>query len=160
LVGNQLVFVAGGLTAKISAADAPPGTLATALGLIGGTQPANGYLSGDLPTFPDFPTATAAVTVRASGGPPVVISFAAPTYLDAAAQGLQAALQAIALGTKVAVMGTRLLFLPPGATTFTFGPAPLDSTSVLLLQLHGLYNVRVRVNGSDSIDDVSVELPQ
>jgi hypothetical protein len=63
-------------------------------------------------------------------------------------------------GAKVGVLGTQLVILPGAATALTFGPAPLDSVSVLLLQLHGLYNVRVRVNGSDSIDDISVELPQ
>lgn len=161
LMGNQLVLVAGGLTAAINATDAPPpGTLASALGLTTGTQPGNGYLSGDLSIFPTFPSPTAALTVRAGANPPVAISFPAPTYIDVAAQALQAALQPVSPGTEVVVIGTRLLFLPGGAANLTFGPTPVDSTSVLLLQLHGLYNVRVRVNGSDSIDDISIEVPQ
>lgn len=161
LFGSQLVLVAGGLTASITATDGP-GTLASALKLTSPQPPgaSNGYLSGDLSIFPTFPGSTAALTASAGGGPGTVIKFASPTYIDVAAQALQTALQPVSAGAKVGVLGTQLLILPGAATKLAFGTTSSDATSVLLLQLHGLYNVRVRVNGSDSIDDISVELPQ
>jgi len=90
----------------------------------------------------------------------MIIKFPSPTYIDVAAQTLQTAIQPVSPGAIVAVLGTQLLILPGAATKLAFGTTSSDATSVLLLQLHGLYNVRVRVNGSDSIDDISVELPQ
>jgi hypothetical protein len=162
LFGNRLVLVAGGLTAAIAAADTATGTLASHLGLTAAQPPgaAQGYLSGDLATFPTFPGPQVGLTVQVGAGPVVPIAFPAPTYLDVAAAALQAALQTASPGALVGVLGTQLLVMPGSAAKLTFGPTPTDALSVLLLQLHALYNVRVRVNGADSVDDITVELPQ
>jgi hypothetical protein len=161
LFGNQLVLVPGGLTATIVAADSGTGTLASALGLTG-TQPPgakNGYLSGDLSTFPDFPGAQVGISVQLGAGPVVPISFPAPTYLDVAAASLQTALQTASPGAMAGVLGTQLLMLPGAAANLAFTATFTDTLSVLLLQLHAMYNVRVRVNGADSVDNITVELP-
>jgi hypothetical protein len=161
LFGNQLVLVPGGLTATITAADTASGTLASALGLTGPQPPGanHGYLSGDLSTFPTFPSAQVGLSVQLGGGAVVPISFPAPTYIDVAAASLQAALQTVSPGARVAVLGTQLLVLPGAAADLTFTATATDALSVLLLQLHALYNVRVRVNGADSVDNITVELP-
>jgi hypothetical protein len=162
LFGNRLVLVPGGSTAPITAADAAPGTLASSLGLTGPLPPGanTGYLSGNLAAFPAFPGAQVGLSVQLGAGPVVPISFPAPTYLDVAAASLQAALQAVTPGALAGVLGTQLLLLPGSAADLTFTATLTDGLSVLLLQLHAQYNVRVRVNGADSIDHITVELPQ
>jgi hypothetical protein len=167
LFGNRLVLVPGGLTAPITAGDSGLGTLASALGLTGPQPPgtATGYLSGDLSTFPTFPGPQADLTVQIGGPPGFPIAFPSPTYIDVAASALQSQIQAASAAPAyanalVGVLGTQLLVLPGAAAAVAFGPTLTDGISVLLLQLHAVYNVRVRVNGADSIDDVAVELPQ
>lgn len=162
LFGNRLALVPGGLTAPITATDEAPGTLASALGLTGPQPPGanNGYLSGNLAAFPAFPGAQVGLSVQLGAGPVVPISFPAPTYLDMAAASLQAALQTVTPGALAGVLGTQLLLLPGAAADLTFTATLTDSLSVLLLQLHAQYNVRVRVNGADSVDNITVELPQ
>jgi uncharacterized protein DUF4255 len=162
-VGSLLVLVPGGLTATITAADSPPGTLASALGLTGPPPPgaSHGYLSGDLSTFPAFPGPQVGLTVQVGAGPSASIALPAPTYIDDAAAALQNAIQAAGYAnTLVSVLGAQLLVLPAAAAAVTFGTTLADAVSVLLLQLHALYNVRVRVNGAESIDEATVELPQ
>lgn len=96
-----------------------------------------------------------------AGLPPgVAVTLAAPTYIDVGANLLQAAIQTVSPGALVGVLGTQLLIMPGAATSLTFGPTLSDAVSVFLLQLHARYNVRVRVNGYDSIDDTTLELPQ
>lgn len=163
LFAKRLVLVAGGLTPQIAAADVAPGTLATALGLTA-PQPAgatHGYLSGDLSVFPVFaPGTQVGLSVALGAGPTTQIAFAAPATLTDAAPALQTALQAVFPNTMVAVLGTQLLIMPGAGAEISFDKTLTDSLSVILLQLHALYNVRVRVNGADSIDDVTLELPQ
>jgi Pvc16 N-terminal domain len=162
LFGTRLVLVPGGLTATMTASDPAPGVLAGALGLTG-PQPAganNGYLSGDLSTFPVFPGPQVGLSVQLGAGAVVPISFPAPTYLDVAASSLQTAIQSVSPGALVGVVGTQLLVLPGAAADLTFTASPTDALSVLMMQLHAMYNVRVRVNGADSLDNVTVELPR
>jgi hypothetical protein len=163
LFGKRLVLVAGGLTKPIVVADAVGGALATALGFNLVPIPpgaSHGYLSGDLSEFPAFPGSTVGVTVQAGLPPGVAVTLAAPTYIDVGANLLQAAIQTVSPGALVGVLGTQLLIMPGAATSLTFGPTLSDAVSVFLLQLHARYNVRVRVNGYDSIDDTTLELPQ
>jgi hypothetical protein len=166
LLGTRVVLVAGGLTAPITAADSGGGTLASALGVTGAQPPgaSHAYLSGDLSVFPAFASNTPGVHIQiaATGAD---LSFQAPTYLGNAATILQTAIQAANpaasfTGALVGVLGSQLLFVPGSADDITFTPTISDSQSLLLLQLHAIYNVRVRVNAADSIDDVGVELPQ
>ena len=54
-----------------------------------------------------------------------------------------------------------MLFRSPGAAGLvTFDAPPGDTTTVVELQLHARFAVRVRVNGAESIDDAVLELPQ
>jgi hypothetical protein len=166
LVGTQVVLIAGGLTAAITAADAGGGTLASALGL-NAAQPAgatHAYLSGDLSLFPTFSVTNPAVHIQI-GATGADLSFRALNYLQDAATVLQAAIQAANpapafSAALVGVLGSQLLFIPGAAADIAFTPTIFDTQSILLLQLHAIYNVRVRVNAADSIDDVGLELPQ
>jgi hypothetical protein len=165
LMGSQIVLLAGGLTANITAADSGGGTLATFLGL-NGAQPAgatNIYLSGDLSLFPSFSRTSLGVNVQIGAAADVI--FAPPTYLDDAATVLQAAIRAASpapgfAGMLVGELGTQLLFVPGAASAITFSATAADADTVSILQLRAGYNVRVRVNGAESIDNAAVELPQ
>ncbi len=88
-----------------------------------------------LAAFAAFTTATP--TLRALIGTPSTITLAAvPADLAAAAAELEAALQPVAAGAQVEVLGQRLLVTPPtSGDALLFAPAPADATTVAELRL-------------------------
>jgi hypothetical protein len=62
--------------------------------------------------------------------------------------------------TRVAVLGSQLLIIPGGTEPANFeGVSSGDQTTIAELRLRARYPVRVRVNGAESIDQQSLELP-
>jgi hypothetical protein len=60
----------------------------------------------------------------------------------------------------VAVLGSQLLIVPGGAGPANFeGVSSGDQTTVAELLLRARYPVRVRVNGAETIDHESLEMP-
>jgi hypothetical protein len=167
LLGARLAIVPGDLRGPITAAASGSSTLITALGL-DAAQPAwaaNALLSGTLVPFPSFGGTPLGLTVTIGSVGPKTVSLASPLSLAGAAAALQAALAAADASPELAqaqsiVAGDRLLVAGGAPGTIVFGPASPDLTSVSALQLHATYGVRVRVNGAESFDDASVELPQ
>jgi hypothetical protein len=102
--------------------------------------------------------------VRVGAAQPVDVTLEHTTTLTDLAADLQAKLNAVAAApyknAQVLVSDGRLIVVPGAATPVTFEPVPADQTTVAELQLHGRFAVRVRVNGAESIDDATVELPQ
>ncbi|MFP4848155.1 hypothetical protein [Paraburkholderia sp. BR14264] len=85
--------------------------------------------------------------------------------LTALADVLQSALQAASplveyKQAQVGVSGTQLLVIPGSPGLVRFDAVSGDVTTVVELQLHARFAVRVRVNDAESFDDASVELPQ
>ena len=163
----RLVVVAGGLTETISFSSPAPSTFASDLRLTATqvTVVGSAYLSGTI----------GAVPVLSSPSPRVRLSMNATTAtlevpktmsLAALASALQSAIVATAAsqaftGAQVMVSGSQLLLIPGAtATTVQFDAAPGDDRTVVELQLRARFAIRARVNGAESIDDVSVELPQ
>jgi hypothetical protein len=167
LFGDRLALVAGGLNHDVTAASHAPSTIADDLALTATPLPgvANGALSGAL--LPFFsPTAPRPSMLAQIGAPPALpITFDRPTSLDDAANKLQTALQGAGGGTayadaRVTTLGDQFLVLPGVAADVVFAPSPADGRSVAELQLRARYAVRARVNGAESIDDISLALPQ
>jgi hypothetical protein len=167
LIGDRLVLVAGGLNQDITAASHAPSSIADDLALTATQLPgvANGALSGALvPFYP--PNAPRPSMLAQIGAPPAFpITLDRPTSLDDAANKLQTALQGAGGGTayanaRVTALGDQLLVLPGVAADVVFAPSPADDRSVAELQLRARYAVRARVNGAESIDDISLALPQ
>ena len=130
----------------------PPGASSAFLSGVLGSPPA---LSAVLPRFQ--------LTIGAAG--PVVIEAIKATSLDALAVDLEAKINALGAaefsGAMVAAIHGQLLLIPGAAGVVSCDPlAGIDERTVAELQLHAQFAVRVRVNGAESIDLATVELPQ
>ena len=163
-LGDQLVIIAGGLGA-ITVADAPGVNTATQLQLVAGaSSAAQVFLSGEVNPFTGLTATQPAVKVQIDAvTQDAVILAARPTTLANAATLLAAA---IGGGVRATTLDNQLLLVPPpGTAQFRFDPATdpagnvIDSTTVTELQLHVRHPVRVRVNGAESIDDLTLEMP-
>jgi hypothetical protein len=165
---DRLLVVPGGLTGSVDITS--PGGLSFAgdLGLTAAQPPGTGSaaVSGALDSPPPLSAPAPRLTVRIGLQPPVVVDVPKATSLAALADDLQAAINAASplaeyASALVGVTGSQLLFIPGvAAAPVVFGPAPGDDTTVAELQLHARFAVRVRVNGAESIDEATLELPQ
>jgi Pvc16 N-terminal domain len=167
--GNQVVIVPGGLGDAVvtTVANTAASTVADQLRLsaAGGGVLVQAYLSGELAPFPVITASQPAVNLTIGG---ITHSIPLPsrplTLVDAAAM-LEAAIrsagpEAAFANAQVTTLANQLLLVPGAAGDVAFGPmAGVDETTAAELQLHVRYLVRVRVNGAESIDDVSVEIP-
>jgi hypothetical protein len=162
---DRLIVVLDGLFPPFTLTSPPGRTTAADLGFTAQQPPGNGsaLLSGALRPFPALP-APVRVAIRLGGAAPVALAFPPPASLPDAADALEAAIVAAGggasfTGALVAASGDQLLVVPGAAATVEFAPLPVDPASVAALQLGARHAVRVRVNGAESIDDASVELP-
>jgi hypothetical protein len=168
LVGNRLFVVPGDLTSPITI-DSPAGsTFADDLLLTATPQPvgaADAYVSGVLGSPPIMSSAQPRVRLTIGAAAPVDVSLPKPLSLIELAAAMETAIQAFggpSYGpTLVAVSGAQLLIVPGTADPVTFDPIPgVDDLTVVDLQLHARFSVRVRVNGAESVDPAVLELPQ
>lgn len=164
---DRLVVVPGGLTDAITITSPPGLTFATKLGLTAPQPPGAGsaLLSGELTSPPPLSSPGPRLTLKIGAQPAVTLAVAKPTSLAALADDLQAKINGAGgapeyANALVATSGSQLLVIPGAAGTVTFDAAPGDDATVVELQLHARFAVRVRVNGAESIDKAVVELPQ
>jgi hypothetical protein len=162
-VDGRLVLLAGELARPITVT---PGPIAAALALDAAAA-LPGALSGVLRPFPALAAAAPALRLTCGGDTRVATLASRPTSLEEAAALVQAAVRAADAAAafaqaRVAVLGDQLLLLP-GAPVGTVDVHPVpgtDETSAAALAFRQRLAVRVRVNGVESVDDRSVELPQ
>jgi len=163
---NALVVVPGGLTDTIAITPLAGSPFVANLGLTVAPPAGAGsaLISGALASPPVMSAVVPQLLVKIGALAPVPISLAKPTTLGALADDLQAKINAGPgpdyANTLVAVSGNQLLVVPGTANPVRFDPAPGDDTTVAELQLHAKFAVRVRVNGAESIDVATVELPK
>jgi hypothetical protein len=164
---GRLFVVPGDLTSTISITS--PGGLPFAgnLGLTAAQPPgaASALISGTLTSPAPLSAPLPRVQVKVGTQPPVTIAIPASNSLESLAAGLQAAVNAASglaeyANAIVVTSGEQLLFVPGAAGLVTFDADPGDDRTVVELQLHAKFAVRVRVNGAESIDPAVVELPQ
>jgi hypothetical protein len=164
---DQLVIVPGGLTDTIGITSPGLLTFAKELGLAAPQPPGatSAYVSGELGSPPPLSALVPRVRLAVGAQPPVTVPVPKTTSLAALADALQAKINAAApaveyAGAVVAVTGSQLLVIPGAAGVVVFDAPSGDDATVVELQLHAKFPVRVRVNGAESIDPVTVELPQ
>jgi hypothetical protein len=163
---NALVIVPGGLTNTITVMPTGGSLFAANLGLV--SAPLLGadsaLISGVLSSPPSMSATVPQLRITVGAQPALTVSLAKPTTLGALADDLQAKINTGAApeyaNARVAISGDQLLVIPGAAGVVTFDAAPGDDTTVVELQLHAHFAVRVRVNGAESIDPAVVELPQ
>jgi hypothetical protein len=130
------------------------------------TQVEVAFLSGDLTPFPALTVTQPSMMVKIGSVEHAVALSSRPTTLADAARDLQAAISDADpgvtgfSGAQATVLGNQLLILPGSSEQMDFDVTDGDKTSVAELQLRARYPVRVRVNGTESIDDRSVEMPK
>jgi len=164
----QLVVVPGGLTDPVAFSSPAGLTFATDLGLTAANPPGAGsaYVSGALSSPPPLSSGSPRLNVQIGALPALTVPVPPVTSRDALAASLQDAIQAAGAaipayaGTRVGTIGSQLLVVPGASQPVTFSAAPGDDTTVVELQLHAMFAVRVRVSGAESIDDATLELPQ
>jgi hypothetical protein len=164
---TRLFVVPGDLTSAISITS--PGGLpfAANLGLTAAQPPgaASAYVSGALASVPPLSAILPRLRVKVGGLAAVTIAVPATSSLDALAGVLQTAINAASglpayANAIVATIGDQLLFVAGAGGAVRFDGVPGDDRTVVELQLHANFAVRVRVNGAESIDPAVVELPQ
>jgi hypothetical protein len=163
---DRLVVVPGGLIPAISILSPSGLTFAADLGLTAPQPPGSGsaFVSGVLTSPPPLSSPSPRMTLTIGGAPAITLAVAKPTSLAALADDLQAKINSAGgaeySNALVATSGSQLLVIPGVAGPVTFNAAPGDDATVAELQLRARFAVRVRVNGSESIDKAVVELPQ
>jgi hypothetical protein len=164
---DKLLIVPGGLTTAIAITPVAGSSLAADLGLLAAQPPELGSasISGALSPLPAFTSATPRIAITIGAQPPVVVQIGPAASLAALADALQASIRAASAAVEyqqaqVAVSGDQLLVIPGAPGLVKFDAAPGDDTTVVELQLHARFAVRVRVNDAESFDDAAVELPQ
>lgn len=122
LLGNRLLVASGVQGSAVAIESSVGSSLATQLGLAAaaGSRRLQGLLSGDLSSFPSFPTGSAAASIEVTiGAISGTGSFASlPTDLASAQDALQTAIRGAGTGPSfvnatVEVLGNRL-FVTPG----------------------------------------------
>ena len=163
LLGNRLVIVPGGLQDTVLVQPIG-GNASGVLGLTGGSNRV-GYISGLISPFTPLTSAAPAVTVQMDGNTFVASLSSVLSNLQEAASTLQSAIQA---GPTAAFNNTEITVVEDQLLILTGGDAPIlfsavsgsDETTVAELALRREYAVRVRVNGAESLGNVtSLELP-
>lgn len=165
---DRLLVVPGGLSTTLAISSPAGSSFAADLGLNALPLPgaASALLSGALASPPVLSAPLPRLRMSVGAQAPIVVVVPPASSLAALADGLQAAINAAGgaaeyLAAQVAVSGAQLLVVPGAAGEVRFDAAPGDDgTTVGQLQLNARYAVRVRVNGAESIDLASVELPQ
>jgi hypothetical protein len=122
------------------------------------------YLGGALRPFPVLSAAAPELQLMLSGTQHRVTLPIRPTGAAQAAALLETAIRAAGpeaafTGARVAILGTQLLLLSGAAGAVRFDAGATDTATVAELQLRASYAVRVRVNGAESVDGPSLELP-
>ncbi len=166
LAGNRLVVIAGDLRAPITLTSPGDSTLAEDLKLTA-PQPVGApfaAISGHIGAAPLLTSTKPRLRVRIGAQSPIDVSPTSLRSLADFATDIQADLNAAPQDeyrqARVLAADGRLIVIPGTAATVVFEPAPGDQTTVAELQLHANFVVRVRVNGAESIDGVTVELPR
>jgi hypothetical protein len=95
---------------------------------------------------------------------PIIVPVKPASSLAELAEVLQSAINGsgppVEYGmAQVLVSGEQLLVIPGASGEVRFSAAPGDDLTVSQLQLQVSYAVRVRVNGAESLDQATVELP-
>ena len=164
---NRLVVVPGDLVSPLSISSPGAPTFAAALGLTAAPAPgdSDASVSGDLSLLPALSAPVPRLEVRVGVRPPVVVELNRSGTVTDFAADLQAKIRAASAdpaytGTRVLTIASQLLVIPGTADAVSFAAPAGDPTTVAELQLHALFPVRVRVNGAESIDPATVELPQ
>ena len=120
------------------------------------------FASGVLSSPPPLSATTPRVHLKV-GPAQGDVDVPAALSLEQLATGLQARINALPglPGAMVATTRSQLLLIPGGNNPVQFGAVPnADDRTVVELQLHARFAVRVRVNGAESIDPADVDLPQ
>jgi hypothetical protein len=164
---DRLIVVPGDLTSTVAIDTPAAPDFAGALGLTGGPPLlgiTNAYVSGVLGSPPPLSSPVPRVQLTI-GATTVVLDVARASSLDGLALDLQTRINAMAgqafTDAIVATIDGQLLFIPGTADVIAFDAVPGgDDRTVVELQLHARFSVRVRVNGAESIDPAVVELPQ
>jgi hypothetical protein len=166
LAGDRLVVIAGDLTSAVSF-DSQSQSALTGLGLAAAqSRPsASGYLSGQIELPISISSPVPQVRLAAGGVAPVLIPIAETMSLDALAGDVQRKIHGFsdaAYSNALVTTSRGQLLLVPGAEgPVTFDAVPgADDRTVAELQLQAGFAVRVRVNGAESVDPATVELPQ
>lgn len=165
LCRDRLVVVAGDLTSPVSITS-PGNTFAEMLGLTAAQSPgaASAAVSGSLASRVQLTSPAPRFQVTVGNEAPIVVSIGQTSSLEELAADLTSAINA-ASGVSafaealVTVSGTQLLFVPGAAGKVTFAAVQGDESTVAELQLRARFAIRVRVNGAESIDRASLELP-
>lgn len=162
----HVVVVPGGLRAAVEFRNHLADTLADDLRLSAAAAARDGFLSGELESFPMLTAAAPQMRIVIDGVSRTVAFPTRPVTLAAAAVDLQDAIRGAADGdlnfaaTYVTVLGPQLLLLPGNGRPMAVHPVDsVDETTVRDLQLRGDYAVRVRVNGAESLEDEVITLP-
>jgi len=165
LWNDALVVVPGGLTDTIAIAPSGGSAFAATLGLTAAPPPGatSALLSGALPSPPPLSATVPQLEITIGAVAPLALTLAKPTTLAALATDLQAKINAGAApeyaNARVAVSGSQLLVIPGAAGAVAFNAVVGDDRTVVELQLHARFSVRVRVNDAESIDAAVAELP-
>jgi hypothetical protein len=167
VAGNRLFVIPGDLTSSPVTVTSPTGTFSAALALgaaqLGGAGSA--FISGVLTSPPPLSSITPRVRLKVGAVLAIDLDVPAALSLDELAVGLQSAINAFGgaayANAVVATSRSQLLLVPSAAGAVSFdGVLGVDDRTVVELQLHARFAVRVRVNGAESIDSADVELPQ
>jgi hypothetical protein len=164
---NRLIVVSGGLRDAMTFDVASGSTTATELRLTpdSGATAASAYLGGALAEPIRLTAAAPRVTVSIDGTDHVAVMTAVPETPLQAASLLQDSIRTgpgtAFTAARVTLLEEQLLVVPgAAAASVTFSPvAGIDETTVTELRLTGPFGVRVRVNGAESIDELSFNLP-
>jgi len=160
----RLVIVPGGLSRPVGVASDAISAQLKLDGPSGATTP-QVYLSGSLDPFPVMAHAKPGMRLTVGGVTHDITIPTRPASLDEAAPLLEAAVNAFPEAAfakgRFAVLDDQLLFLPGAAGAVVFDKIPaVDDASVVELGLFSDTLVRVRVNGSESLDQLFVKLTQ
>jgi len=165
LWGDRLVVIPGDLTSAITITGGA-GTLAHDVGL-DAAQPTGAVaaaVSGLLVTPPVLTATAPEMDVRIGATTRTISVPRGLTRLEDLAAALEAALHAAGGGAftaaRVGTSAGQLVLIPGTGGTVTFSATATDDTTVRELQWHADFAIRVRVNGAESIDPASLELPQ
>jgi hypothetical protein len=160
---NRLLIVPGGLSSAVDVAGGPA-AVALKLDQQAARPIQHGRLSGPLSPFPALTAAQPRLNVTIGADSATLTLARRPVTPADAAALLQAGLRIHAAPgfatALVAVVDEQLLLVPGTDAALEVAAAVgADATSPAQLQLRVRYAVRVRVEGAESIDPTTVELP-
>jgi hypothetical protein len=162
LLDNRLVIVPGGMEGTI-VVEQVGGNAAAVLGLLA-TANRVAAISGVIAPFPALTSPAPAVQVQMDGHTFDAVLASVPHNIEEAVALLQAAIRggpsAAFTNTEVTAFDDQLLILTGGDAPIAFAGVSGDQTTVAELHLRRSYALRVRVNGAESLGNVTtLELP-